>query len=339
MIDNHIPKKTPAPFPAPLPHGLALAIAAAVIAASALASAAGIEMAPYPFIWRDVAAIYLLAALPLAASLAALCVSAKRNRLPFALIVLEILSLLIIPRLYVDARCKSDATRLAALVEQSRFGEANLLLHRVLALNPHATWKGRPLQSASADLDRAVREISARIAIPLYDTATSDAYVLRARDLALLGRTIDAIAVLESSPILKDDPAAANLRATIHETGGEWGESLAWYHRAKQDWQSSPPSPEQTAGLIQALTGVAYSNRKLGRLQQAEAAYQELLSVAPTADSHFLLAQFYDDTQVTIKAAHHARQAMSLNPARFDRPGHQLLDRLSTAHFGCLIAR
>ena len=51
-----------------------------------------------------------------------------RVRLPFAFIVLELLVLLSIPRLYVDARCKSDAARLAALVQQSRFGETNILL-------------------------------------------------------------------------------------------------------------------------------------------------------------------------------------------------------------------
>ena len=129
-------------------------------------------------------------------------------------------------------------------------------------------------------------------------------------------------------------PPTCTLRSTRPASSG--ASRLAWYNRATQTWQSAPPSPERTAGLAQALTGIAYSNRKLGRLPQAEAAYQELLSLAPTADSHFLLAQFYDDTQVTTKAAYHARQAMSLDPARFNHPAHQLLDRLSTSHFGCL---
>jgi tetratricopeptide (TPR) repeat protein len=67
----------------------------------------------------------------------------------------------------------------------------------------------------------------------------------------------------------------------------------------------------------------------------AEAAYQQLLELDPSADTHFLLAQFYEGTQQAAKAQFHARQAMALAPDRYDQAGQRLIDKLITHHFGC----
>jgi tetratricopeptide (TPR) repeat protein len=83
------------------------------------------------------------------------------------------------------------------------------------------------------------------------------------------------------------------------------------------------------------MTGVAFSQRKLGHYAEAEATYQEVLSRATTADSHFLLAQFYDDTQQTRKAREHARRAMTLAPQRYQQEGEKLIRKLTVYHFGC----
>ena len=63
--------------------------------------------------------------------------------------------------------------------------------------------------------------------------------------------------------------------------------------------------------------------------------YQEVFARAPTADSHFLLAQFYDDTQQTRKAREHARRAMTLAPQRYQQEGEKLIRKLTVFHFGC----
>lgn len=55
-----------------------------------------------------------------------------------------------------------------------------------------------------------------------------------------------------------------------------------------------------------------------------------------TADSHFLLAQFYEDAQQADKARTHARRAMALAPERYQKEGEKLINRLTTFHFGCL---
>ena len=112
--------------------------------------------------------------------------------------------------------------------------------------------------------------------------------------------------------------------------------SLACYEAAARAWESSPPSPERAAGLAQATTGAAYCLRKSGRYAEAETAYQQLLALSPTADAHFLLARFYEDTQQTAKARTHAKLAMAAAPERYRRQGEMLIDKLNTLHFGCL---
>jgi tetratricopeptide (TPR) repeat protein len=87
---------------------------------------------------------------------------------------------------------------------------------------------------------------------------------------------------------------------------------------------------------VQATTGIAYCERKLGRYAEAEAAYLERLALSPTAETHFLLASFYEDAQQTSNARTHARLAMALAPERYRQPGKKLIDKLDTLHFGCL---
>ncbi len=135
---------------------------------------------------------------------------------------------------------------------------------------------------------------------------------------------------------LADSPDGCNLRGTIYETRGEWELGRQSYERAKRAWESQPQGPERSAGLLRATTGIAYCLRKLGRYAEAEAAYREVLSLSPTADSHFLLARFYDDTEQTATAHAHARQAMALAPDRYQLEGQQLIEKLAMRHFGCL---
>jgi tetratricopeptide (TPR) repeat protein len=87
---------------------------------------------------------------------------------------------------------------------------------------------------------------------------------------------------------------------------------------------------------LQATTGIAYCQRKSGRYAEAEANYQQVLALSPTADSYYLLAQFYEDTQQAEQARTHARQAMELDPARYGQKGEKLIRKLTVSDFGCL---
>lgn len=239
------------------------------------------------------------------------------------------------PLLYVEARCRSDAGRLASLIEQSRLGDAAALARGMLLLKPEQEFDERPLRRVAAGLDSSVRQLEASVAVPLAKDATDEQRVERARELAMLGREDEALAVLDQLERPNASVEALNLRGTIHETREEWELAGASFARSRAVAAALPESPEQQAGLADAIRGDAYAKRRLGRNAEAEAAYLEMLAVAPTADTHFLLAQFYEDTQQSAEARRHARAAMALAPGRYDAAAETLIDRLMTVHFGC----
>jgi tetratricopeptide (TPR) repeat protein len=91
------------------------------------------------------------------------------------------------------------------------------------------------------------------------------------------------------------------------------------------------------ASLDAAWRGLGYCERKLGDPVAAESAYLKLLARQPTADTHFLLGQFYEDAQQAGPARDHLQQAAALDPARYREPADALLRRLRRAHFGCWV--
>jgi hypothetical protein len=247
-------------------------------------------------------------------------------------LVLGLVVLVLPPATYASARCRHDIGRLGEFLEQSRFGEARALARGLLVLDAGRTWNGHPLPVVAESIGRVVRDLESRVASPLGTHASAGERVNRARDLAMLGRTGEALDVL--GPVR--DPEVENLRGTIHETREEWEPALEAYGRARAAWEARPPSPPRAHELLRATKGVAYCQRKLGRYAEAEATYRQVLVLAPTADTHFLLAQFYEDSQEAEKARRHARRATELDPDRYRTEGDKLIRKLSTYQFGCL---
>lgn len=363
------------------------------------------ERALFPYVWRDVALVHVIAALPLAGAIAvfirnrfsiAACIglaglslalsavlifnatervtagsshAADRvvlraalafgmalsaalawallfhrlqspdERIPvkrkIAAVLLGIIMLLLAPTMYVAARARDDTARLRELLEQSRLGEARELAVGLLALDPGAQFQGHPLRDVKAGIEQSVRQLESRVAASLPVYPTDQEQFDRARDFAVLGRTDEALAALQSWSGSTVSAHACSLRGTIYETRAEWETAREWYVRAMRAWEPSAQSPDREVRLVQATKGIAFSERKLGRYPEAEAAYLQLLALSPTADTHFLLAQFYEDTQQTAKAHAHAREAMALAPDRYRQQGQQLIDKLVTLHFGC----
>jgi len=298
-----------------------LAIVAVVLAALWLASPAWDGDEPYrPFVWRDVAAVWLACAVPLALALTHLGQRWWRREPIRAGDVgwagLAVVVLVVPPWVYAAARQRHVAAELGQLVDQERLGEARTLARHLAAFDPLAEVRETRIDRVVGELDRRVRALEAEAANPA--TAPLD----RARALAMLGRSGPALDALE--PLT--GPEADSLRGLIHETRGDWPAGVAAYRAAR--------AALPTSG--QAVRGEAYCLRKAGDYGAAEAAYRDLLALAPTAETHFLLAQFYEDAQQAEKSHHHARQAMALDPRRFRRPGEAMLDKLQTSHFGCL---
>ena len=241
----------------------------------------------------------------------------------------------VLPWTYTTARCQHDVGKLGELLQQSRFGEARKVAHTLVLLDARRTWNGYPLPQVAADIDRAIEQLTSRAAIPLTISATADQRLERAAELAMLGRNSAAIETIETLPQPLEHPRASNLLATIYETEGSWSAALEAYRQASTLWRLQPASSEQAAGLLQAITGIAYCQRKQGRYGDAEATYQQVLGLSPSGHSHFLLAQFYEDTQQAEKAHAHARRAMELSPQQYQQRGQKLIDKLSIYHFGC----
>lgn len=245
-------------------------------------------------------------------------------------------TLVVPPATFVDARCRHDLARLGEWVGQSRVGEARAVAQGLVVLAPGLGWNGRPVGEVAADLDRVVARLEQRVAVPLRETATTQDRVDRGVALAMLGRTGEALDVL--TPV--DDPRLAAevgiLRGTVHEARGEWDAGLAAYRVGRTAWEARPPSPARNAGILRAATGVAYGLRKAGRYAEAGAAYREVLALSPTADRHFLLAQFYEDAQQAGAAREHARRAAELAPDRYGAAADRLVARLAVYQVGCL---
>lgn len=249
---------------------------------------------------------------------------------------LGVAALLLVPWVYAAARCRHDLARLEDLLRHSRVGEAHALATGLLVLDPGQTFGGRPLSELAAGLAREVAALESRVAIPLPAGAHPRARFDRARDMAMLGRTDAALEVLDPVRDAASAPNVENLRGTIHEARQEWDAALRSYRAAAAAWRALPESPSRTAGLVRAVKGTAYAERMSGRYAEAQTSYAQLLSLAPTAETHYLLAKFYEQTQQAEKARQHARAAIALAPERYTQSGERLIRNLSVSQFGCL---
>ncbi len=250
--------------------------------------------------------------------------------------VIGIALLCLAPASYVSARNRHDLERVGDYLGQSRFSDAQELIRGLLVLDSQRQWNGQPLLTLAADIEQTVAQLESSVAQTLPPGSTTDQRLERARLYAMLGRSDAALAVLDSIDRPATNADAGNLRGTIHENRGAWEAALSSYASARTAWKAQPASDARAEGLLRATKGIAYCQRKSGRYAEAEATYQHVLALAPTADSHFLLAQFYDDAQHADQAREHARQAMALDPARYQQQGSRLLNKLAVYHFGCL---
>lgn len=255
--------------------------------------------------------------------------------MPPGYVVVAVMVWLVVPMVYVRARLQTDARSVLELAEQSRLAEACDLARLCQRLDPgYALPNGTSLARMIAQWDRSVRDLESRVTMPLDEAAPVPMRLERARMWLMLGNVGRAREILDA--VGDDQPQACLLRALIAENLDCWEDACRWYVRSTSLVESEQSSSELSAILLQASRGIGYCERKRGRYRDAEAAYLRLLALAPTADNHFLLAQFYEDAQQSRQAANHARCAMALASSRYAQPGRQLLSNLATRHFGCL---
>jgi len=337
-----MPRPESTPFSTTWPWRVAAAVSGAAWCGNWLYGRLLGESFPAPFYWSDVALVSLLATLPLMAVCAAwLQLAWVRDKTPASssrashlmIWLAALLCALLLPRMYVQARCRHDLARLDELTAQSRVAEASALARGLAGLAPSATFRGLPIKSVALEMTGWEYELRDRTSSPLPAGAADEDRLARARDLAQLGEGEQALASLASSPAFSTSHEGNYLRGLVYLDRGQFTEALAAFQSAGRSLGA--PSPEIAARKIELIRQEAYCQRKLGRYAEAEAAYRDLLALDPSADTHFLLAQFFQDSQQIRLAQLHAQAAMQLDSARYHGPGQRLIDNLITSHFGC----
>lgn len=258
----------------------------------------------------------------------------RRERTPSSLTIVGTLIISwLLPKVYTEAHLQFDQQRFTEFVEQDRLGDAAELARRLSMTDPQGTWRGHPWPRVLSELRSAMATLERQLPSPLTADASLADRLDQARTLAMLGRGSEAVGGLTADAATS--PAAALLLATWYENRQEWNTARLWYRQALQQLGLSPANETMRLDLVQAWTGIGFCERKLGNLPMAEAAYQQVLQLLPTGESHFLLAQFYEDTQRADLAQQHARRAVQLDPAQFAEPARRLTNRLVMHHFGC----
>lgn len=201
-------------------------------------------------------------------------------------------------------------------------------------LSPQARWQNQPVAEIHGQLTSEV----GRIRNTLSELSTGQ---IRSNPgmVASMFLQVDnfdgAVRIIE--PHLRGtapSPFAWDTFGLILQRQELWQESEQAYRKAFDLWNQQTGSSNEN-GLASALRGIAHAQNRQGRVRNAERTYKELLEIDSSAETHFLLAQFYEEEQQTEEAYHHASEAMILAPAQFQQPGQTLINKLQSAHMGC----
>jgi tetratricopeptide (TPR) repeat protein len=292
---------------------------------------------PYlPFIVRDVSACALaLSALLLMDVIRGSRRYVPRPWLPFA--ALALFAYLLVPANYVEDRCRQDRGRVAKAWSDGHLVEVRPLVDGLMTLDPQSELNGQALTKVARRIKEASVDLQVKVSQPLANNAAGPERLERARDLARLGRTDSVIELLGTVKEASLAPEVENMLGDIYRVRAEWGLGLASYQRARAEWEPRPASAERVQGLLRAIRGIAYCQRRMGRDAEAESAYHEVLALSPTADSHFLLAEFYSTIKRADKARFHAAQAADLSPAAYQQQAKSLFHTMDSLPFGCSV--
>lgn len=251
---------------------------------------------------------------------------------------LAVITAVLVPSIYIQSRVDEIVTTIDESLGSGRLGDARRLTREVCLLAPWQKIGDLPAGDLARDLDRSCYEIERNLGfMQLEPVGSEEAAYQQARLLTILGKGEAAIRLLATwSDQQTVSPLTCQLLGNIYQQQEQWAESEEWYRKSLNAWKRLPHSEQQLAGIVSAWKGIAFAERKRGNYEEAESAYLSTLSLAPTADQHYLLAQFYEDTQQTTKAREHALQAMALNADRYGNSGQKLITSLQQQHFGCL---
>ncbi|WP_207396845.1 tetratricopeptide repeat protein [Bremerella alba] len=251
--------------------------------------------------------------------------------------IFAVLLLVLVPAIYESAKGHSNVKTAFDYLSQSRLVEASDLMRHCIVLDAGTSYHGTHFRSLIVKLEARIEAIQKQVYKPLSRVDSIEKQIEQAINLAILNRRDEAILLL--LPLVQSPDFAASgghgLLGTIYQDRRNWEESLFHFRLAAEFWQAQRYSPEHSSGLAKSIQGQAYALRKLGRIDEAAAMYARLLELSPTAEHHFLLAQFHEDIQDTSQAAYHARRAIEISPEHYHKSAGSLINKMKTSHFGC----
>lgn len=227
---------------------------------------------------------------------------------------------------YRLARITQTTDRLQELQSQSRMGEFVALSGDLLVIAPAVSFREQRLAKLLTPLERQVTSMTE--ALP----QIRDKYQ-KGRLLAMLGKREEALEALNLNSSTNLSAEICLLAGTIYEHNADWSKSQFWYERARQ--QLDQTNSTNSSLWATAYRGLGFSHRKQGHNRAAESAYLKLLEFEPTADTHFLLAQFYENAQAGEKSTFHLNRAVELDPQQYQESASELKAKLQSYQFSC----
>lgn len=228
---------------------------------------------------------------------------------------------------YRMSRVQAAQDQLHQFQSQMRIGEFVALSEDMLVIAPAVKYQERLLMRVVLDWEHQRRQLTD--SFPQFPEAEQ-----KARVLAMLGRRREALALLDLNSLGETRSVSrCLLAATIFEHEQDWTQSCFWYEQARTQLNES--DRDSIPMLAAAYRGLGFCQRKQGEYRQAEAAYLSLLKLDPSAETHFLLAQFYQDTQVGEQAAYHLDQAVRLSEQQYAELATEMRARLQSHQFSC----
>ncbi len=243
---------------------------------------------------------------------------------------------ILVPAAYADAVADGIRIDLERSLESRRFGLANRQSEQFAQLNPSGLIHQKSVQKVQQELEAIVAKLNTEVRRPIFADAPVAVLGRRITVLMHLDRNEEALQLLE--PLTDGDrfePISLDYKGLCHQRLNQMSQSLEAYQAAVAYWESQPASQSKRSGLASAWKGIGFAARRLDQRTMEEQAYRELVAVAPTAESHLLLAQCYREHQKTRLAAEHSAMAMQMDPA-MQSQSESILSSMSMDHFGCL---
>ncbi len=260
----------------------------------------------------------------------------RRNALLAA--ALAGIAALLLPAVYADDLNRRHSTIAADLLERQQLVAAQRVVDRLCAVGSERLVRGVAPPVVKRKLARTVGALEQRLFTADPKQLDASQTIEMARALAMLDRGAEARRIV--TPLAESRAEAALLLAAILQQQHEWEASSSWYQAGARLLRAAPDSRERTAGLVQAIDGIAFNARELGRYNEAERSYQDGLSELPAAAAHFhfQLGRHHQLGGRPFAAIEHLQKSAQLDPSGHGVSAEAIISQLAAGSPGCVLA-